>query len=597
MTEMYGYDKTPTPAIDYDVSKVPPEIKKRTTWVKTKYTGEDVAEAYGQVGDIAGIYAGEAKQLAERTQIRQDAVEDFNTQVIQEMTDKDVISAPEIIESRDGEVKLSARLARDFGTLNSQVVETKNLVNMYVSPDNFDTLDACIDYARANKLIIKAREIVLDKQTSFRGVGLEIDKLVVSSSKSVELGDYNVDIHSTPSGSRVARPPQTIGAIEGAGAGWANEVFIRGACYQRIQIGHYNGVVHLRVNDFSVDEVNYPSTFIAYSEFHFLNVREVRLEDDDGVGLTDKIRWINENVFHLGNTLHFSIGNVGGYRHNTNRIYGGTFEGNSTINLINASDNHFYDIRAEGNLNITCSATSQYNTIELIHRTYLPSVNDLNGTNVIKGIEDDNALLVHYAELYNNDAIGGNESGWLSEIPLPFKNLTFDTTSRRYKHRARETGAGNHIYYVSPYLDFPRTMRAVVETSLFNGGVGYGYKCYDENYNDITPLVSGENFTPLMNTSHSSVTGKIQTGAYQGPSTGSNVYNNGTNIGNVIHVQSSGHWDSLANYTQAKEIRYIKLFVGGLSDGLDCEFRQMRIRVYDLSYNYHRRGLKNFPVA
>lgn len=125
MTERYGYDKTPTPAIDYDVSKVPPEIKKRTTWVKTKYTGEDVAEAYGQVGDIAGIYAGEARQLAERTQIRQDAVEGFNNQVIKEMTGKDIISAPEIIQAREGSSTLNDRLNLDYEAITTG---TENLL-------------------------------------------------------------------------------------------------------------------------------------------------------------------------------------------------------------------------------------------------------------------------------------------------------------------------------------------------------------------------------------------------------------------------------------------------------------------------------------
>ncbi len=142
---MYGYDKTPTPAIDYDVSKVPPEIKKRTTWVKTKYTGEDVAEAYGQVGDIVGIYAGEAKQLAERTQIRQDAVEDFNNQVIQEMTDKDVISAPEIIQMRDNEATAGERLNRDFGKLDDKIERFKTYKNVLfygVKNDGTDTEDA-----------------------------------------------------------------------------------------------------------------------------------------------------------------------------------------------------------------------------------------------------------------------------------------------------------------------------------------------------------------------------------------------------------------------------------------------------------------------
>ena len=145
MTERYGYDKTPTPPIDYDVSKVPPEIKKRTTWVKTKYTGEDVAEAYGQVGDIAGIYAGEAKQLAERTQIRQDAVEDFNNQVIQEMTDKDIISAPEIIEARKGRPTLADRLERD-ALKTSRILVVDTFLSIGDSDDSL-AIQAAIDAA------------------------------------------------------------------------------------------------------------------------------------------------------------------------------------------------------------------------------------------------------------------------------------------------------------------------------------------------------------------------------------------------------------------------------------------------------------------
>ena len=110
MANNTGYDKTPVPAPDYDVSKVPEPIRRRSNWTRTKFTGDDVLESVAQIGEIAGLYAGEAKQLAERTQFRQDAVEDFNTQVIQEMTDKDVISAPEIIEARGGKPNLKARL-------------------------------------------------------------------------------------------------------------------------------------------------------------------------------------------------------------------------------------------------------------------------------------------------------------------------------------------------------------------------------------------------------------------------------------------------------------------------------------------------------
>ena len=102
------------PPVDYDQSRVPQEIKDRSDGVRHAKYGSQNKEFLAQNAEIAGIYAGEAKRIAEQTQYRQDAVEDFNTQVIQEMTDKDVISSPEIIQMRDGEATANARLDRDF---------------------------------------------------------------------------------------------------------------------------------------------------------------------------------------------------------------------------------------------------------------------------------------------------------------------------------------------------------------------------------------------------------------------------------------------------------------------------------------------------
>ncbi|MFL2135442.1 hypothetical protein ACEN33_03280 [Ruoffia sp. FAM 24228] len=118
MTETYGYDKTPTPPRDYDVSKVPPEIKKRTEWVKSKFTGEDVAEAYRQAGDIAGIYAGEAKKIAENTNKRQDVVED-QFDAVQRAATETADWGGEIVVASDGEPTLGHRISRDVSDLTS----------------------------------------------------------------------------------------------------------------------------------------------------------------------------------------------------------------------------------------------------------------------------------------------------------------------------------------------------------------------------------------------------------------------------------------------------------------------------------------------
>ena len=107
---MTEFDKTPTPNPTYDSSKVPTEIGKIANYVRTKYKGEDILEAIAQSSEIAGVYANEARQLSEYTQVRQDTAEDLNNQLLQEMTDKDIISAPEIIKTRKGYVDLESRL-------------------------------------------------------------------------------------------------------------------------------------------------------------------------------------------------------------------------------------------------------------------------------------------------------------------------------------------------------------------------------------------------------------------------------------------------------------------------------------------------------
>lgn len=125
MAENTGYDKTPVPAPDYDVSKVPEPIRRRSNWTRTKFTGQNVLESVAQVGEIAGLYAGEALEIVQKTEKRQDELEQYTDQMIVEMTGKDIISAPEIIQARDGSKTLDDRLARDYEAITTG---TENLL-------------------------------------------------------------------------------------------------------------------------------------------------------------------------------------------------------------------------------------------------------------------------------------------------------------------------------------------------------------------------------------------------------------------------------------------------------------------------------------
>ena len=104
-------DYTSTPAVDYDRSSVPDEIVERADYVRNKAYGEDVREALAQNAEIAGLIANE-------TLIKQNNLDSTFTDLTKEITDKDVISAPEIIAARNGEATLNDRLTK-MGNLTS----------------------------------------------------------------------------------------------------------------------------------------------------------------------------------------------------------------------------------------------------------------------------------------------------------------------------------------------------------------------------------------------------------------------------------------------------------------------------------------------
>ncbi|OYQ68259.1 hypothetical protein [Aerococcus sp. 1KP-2016] len=96
--------------IEYDQSKVPALIRKHADDVRTKTYGQEVREAQARNAEIAGLIANEAVDISNETKGRQDTVEAQFNSVQQEMTDKDVVSAPEIIAARNGEATLNDRL-------------------------------------------------------------------------------------------------------------------------------------------------------------------------------------------------------------------------------------------------------------------------------------------------------------------------------------------------------------------------------------------------------------------------------------------------------------------------------------------------------
>lgn len=147
------------PPVDYDQSRVPQEIKDRSDGVRHAKYGSQNKEFLAQNAEIAGIYAGEAKRIAEQTQYRQDAVEQYNNQMIAEMTDKDVISAPELIGARKGEALLGDKIdLMDTSILSSALKTSRILVvdyfKAYDDADDSLAIQAAIDAANDGDTIM-----------------------------------------------------------------------------------------------------------------------------------------------------------------------------------------------------------------------------------------------------------------------------------------------------------------------------------------------------------------------------------------------------------------------------------------------------------
>ena len=109
--------------IEYDQTKVPTIIRKYADNVRTKTYGQEVREAQARNAEYAGLIASEAMDISNETKVRQDNVETQFNSVQKELTDKDPISAPEIIAARNGEANLKSRLDKEHQNVNAQLAQ------------------------------------------------------------------------------------------------------------------------------------------------------------------------------------------------------------------------------------------------------------------------------------------------------------------------------------------------------------------------------------------------------------------------------------------------------------------------------------------
>lgn len=232
--------------IEYDQSKVPALIRKHADNVRTKTYGQEVREAQARNAEYAGLIANAAVGISNETKVRQDKVENQFNSVQQELTDKDVISAPEIIAARNGEATLSNRLDKDYAEVTNHLTKTA----FYLSDLELESEDNFTD--KFQEVLNTYRNIVIDEEFE-----VEADKFpdVQSNTTITFVGVGKLTVKPTEAGSYELLRLQNVSNVVinnpvlqgdrdthlGTTGEWGMGIAIRGAKHVKINNPQING--------------------------------------------------------------------------------------------------------------------------------------------------------------------------------------------------------------------------------------------------------------------------------------------------------------------------------------------------------------------
>lgn len=373
--------------VEYDQSKVPEVSKKHAENVRRKVYLPDMTESFARGVEYAGLIASKSESLSNATKERQDTLEIYNNQVIREMTDKDVISAPEIIAARNGQATLNNRL--DTTSID------------YVA----------LDRKLAGKSDISAELNALSQRAKAEHKGIYIPS-----------GNYNLTTTTIIEACKHIRIDGTINVSSGnhlellwtsnqnASVNWyINEIVgkLRLSGLKNAKVTVHNAT-ELELYADGDDSIRHS---IAYSQFNLGKV--------DKVSVVSKIDatsagWINENEFYGGRIKQLLMD--GNYNHNNNHFYMPKMEG-MTVDIRKGSNNFFHDVRFEG-ANLLNFAKGTFNNI--FYRTYHSTKSSyFNGTGLT-------------GDLTINDAGVGN--GVFEEIDKVYTEETLYSVNEKTKN-------------------------------------------------------------------------------------------------------------------------------------------------------------------
>ena len=454
----------------------------------------------------------------------------------------------------------------------------------YVTLNNFDSLNDAIEYCRNNHVKLCLKDITLTEDTSFRGVYLEVIGTIHLNGFNLELGGLE-DLKSKK-GEMAYDHPQYINNIYTTNK--SEKVFIRDCIGIKLTINYYIGTLYFRLNN--------ECPRIAFSNFNLKTVDAIDISDDElnsdgSIVDTNETLWFNENSFFLNRCRLFKMS--GSHNHNTNRIYGGCFEGRGGITLETGSDNIFYDVRNEGDFDITTikfGVETRNNIIYSLQDYNIKFIDEGFGNKYINRNIRELRLITH-DKLTSKMVANGNTG--------VFENIVMNDTNDAFKPNGYTI---NDKIYESEFLDAYKSFMVTIESKLKSGpGFSVMYKVYDENFNEITKDILYAHAKYSFMKLSTVVDGSSQ--YFLADATQTNNYNEDRSIvsNDYLVLENSDEYlylyeNDRVNYPDMPKIKYIKFFINFHQYKNACvgtEFFSIYVSIYDKSCDYRLRYLNN----